>query len=74
MDGNKLKEILKENNYKFNRYLLRRVYWYDYKDNTVVLVGKDKTVVTTEMPIRGVHNVLIIYPNGESEVEMEFDE
>ncbi len=74
MDGNKLEEILKENNYKLNRDVIRRVHWYDYRDNTIVLAGKNKTVVTTEMPIKGVHNVLIIYPNGKSEVKMEFDE
>lgn len=54
MDGNKLEEILKENNYKLNRDVLRRVHWYDYKDSTIVYAGKDKTIVSTKLPIKGV--------------------
>lgn len=49
-----MENILKENDYKLNRDVLRRVHWYDYKDSTIVYAGKDKTIVSTKLPIKGV--------------------
>ncbi len=73
MDANKLRRILKDNNYKTNPDLIRRINWYSYTDETIVLVDKDRIVVSTELAIKGVYNVMIIYPDGKSEVEMKFD-
>lgn len=52
--------------------IMRRISWYSYKENTIISVEKDRIIIRTEMPIKGIYDTLILYPNGESEVKMEF--
>lgn len=73
VDAKAVMKALIANSYAMNEDNLRRVDWYKYEKNTVLSVESDRMVVKTEMPIKGVYNTLILYPNGDSDVKMEFD-
>ena len=73
MDAKKVAKIIKENNYAVNEIVLRRIDWYSYKKNTAVSVEEDRIIIKTEMPIKGVYDTLILFPDGRSEVKMEFN-
>ena len=65
--------ILKDKRYAINEDIARRIAWYSYKENTTVSVEEERIVIKTEMPVKGVYDTMILYPNGSSEVKMEFD-
>lgn len=73
MDAKAVMKALIANSYAMNEDNLRRVDWYKYEKNTVLSVESDRMVVKTEMPIKGIYNTLILYPNGDSDVKMEYD-
>ena len=64
--------LLNEKRYIVNEVIMRRISWYSYKEITILSVEKDRIIIRTEMPIKGIYDTLILYPNGESEVKMEF--
>ena len=65
--------LLNEKRYIVNEVIImRRISWYSYKEITILSVEKDRIIIRTEMPIKGIYDTLILYPNGESEVKMEF--
>lgn len=65
-------KLLKEKRYIVNKVIMRRIGWYSYKENTILSAENNRIIIRTEMPIKGVYDTLILYPNGESEVKMEF--
>lgn len=73
VDAKAVMKALIANSYAMNEDNLRRIDWYKYEDNTVLSVESDRMVVKTEMPIKGIYNTLILYPNGDSDVKMEYD-
>lgn len=73
VDAKAVIKALKANNYAVNEDNLRRVDWYKYEKHTVLSVDDEQIVVKTEMPIKGVFDTLILYPNGDSDVKMEFE-
>lgn len=73
MDAKEVARIVTEKHYTVNEIVLRRLGWYSYKENTTLSVEEDRIVIRTEMPVKGIYDTLILYPNGESEVKMEFD-
>ncbi len=66
-------KLMKEKRYIVNGDAMRRIGWYHYKGTTTISEEESKIVIRTEMPIKGVYDTLILYPNGASEVKMEFD-
>lgn len=64
--------LLNEKRYIVNEVIMRRISWYSYKEITILSVEKGRIIIRTEMPIKGIYDTLILYPNGESEVKMEF--
>ena len=64
--------LLNEKRYIVNEVIMRRISWYSYKAITILAVEKDRIIIRTEMPIKGIYDTLILYPNGESEVKMKF--
>lgn len=73
VDAKAVIKALKANNYAVNEDNFRRVDWYKYEKHTVLSVEDDQIVVKTEMPIKGVFDTLFLYPNGDSDVKMEFE-
>lgn len=73
VDAKAVMKALIANSYAINEDNLRRVDWYKYEKHTVLSVESDRMVVKTEMPIKGIYNTLILYPNGDSDVKMEYD-
>lgn len=73
MNAKEVAKIVTTNCYTLNEVMLRRIDWYSYKENTTVSVEESRIVIRTEMPIKGVYDTMILYPNGESEIKMEFD-
>ena len=73
MNAKEVAKIVKDLCYNVNEVVARRIGWYSYKENTTLSVEDDRIVIKTEMPIKGVYDTLILYPNGKSEVKMEFD-
>lgn len=73
VDAKAVMKALIANSYTMNEDNLRRIDWYKYEDNTVLSIESDRMVVKTEMPIKGIYNTLILYPNGDSDVKMEYD-
>lgn len=73
MNAKEVTKIVTTNCYTLNEVMLRRIDWYSYKENTTVSVEESRIVIRTEMPIKGVYDTMILYPNGESEIKMEFD-
>ena len=73
MNAKEVAKIVITNCYALNEVMLRRIDWYSYKENTTVSVEESRIVIRTEMPIKGVYDTMILYPNGESEIKMEFD-
>lgn len=73
MDAKEVAKIVTERCYAVNEVVLRRIDWYSYKENTTLSVEEDRIVIRTEMPIKGVFDTMILYPNGDSEIKMEFD-
>lgn len=73
MDAAEVTRIVTDMCYTVNEVVERWIGWYSYKDNTTLSVEDERIVIKTEMPIKGVYDTLILYPNGKSEVKMEFD-
>ena len=67
MNAKEVTKIVTDKCYTLNEVVLRRIGWYSYKENTTLSVEDDRIV------IKGVYDTLILYPNGKSEVKMEFD-
>ena len=57
--------LLNEKRYIVNEVIMRRISWYSYKEITILSVEKDRIIIR-------IYDTLILYPNGESEVIMEF--
>lgn len=73
MNAKEVARIVTDMCYTVNEVVLRRIDWYSYKENTTLSVEDDRIVIKTEMPIKGIYDTLILYPNGDSEVKMEFE-
>ena len=73
MNAKEVAKIVTTNCYTLNEVMLQRIDWYSYKENTTVSVEESRIVIRTEMPIKGVYDTMILYPNGESEIKMELD-
>ena len=66
-------KIVSEKHYALNDDIMRRIEWYSYKDATTLIEEDGRIVIRTEMPIKGVYDTMILYPNGKSEVTIQFD-
>lgn len=64
MNAKEVTKIVKDLCYTVNEVVERRIGWYSYKENTTLSVEDDRIVIKTEMPIKGVYDTLILYPNG----------
>ena len=73
MTTKEVAKIVKDKCYAVNEDIIRRIGWYSYKDNTTLSVEGDRIVIKTEMPVKGIYDTMILYPDGRSEVKMEFD-
>jgi len=73
MTAKEVAKIVKDKCYTVNEDIIRRIGWYSYKDNTTLSVEGDRIVIKTEMPVKGIYDTMILYPDGRSEVKMEFD-
>ena len=73
MTAKEVMKVVAGRQYAINEDMSRRIDWYSYEENTKLSVEENKTIIRTEMPIKGVYNTLVLYPDGNSEVIMEFD-
>lgn len=73
MDAAEVEKIVTDKGYTLNEVVLRRIGWYSYKENTTLSIEDDRIIIRTEMPIKGVFDTMILYPNGDSEIRMDFD-
>lgn len=73
MTAKEVMKVVADRHYAINEDMSRRIDWYSYEENTKLSVEENKTIIRTEMPIKGVYNTLVLYPDGNSEVKMEFD-
>lgn len=66
--------MLKISGYEVSEHGLRRLVRYAYEDNTQMQLKEDRLIITTETNIKGVYNTLLLFPNGKSEVQFDFDD
>lgn len=64
--------IMDKDNYESNETVNRRITNYDFQENTTITHNNRQIKISTETSIKGVFNVLIIYPNGMSKLDFEF--
>ena len=57
--------------YLTNETINRRINNYDFNKDTIISYDEEKIKISTEINIKGIYNVLIIYRNGESKLEFE---
>ncbi len=65
--------IMDRNKFATNEVISRRINNYHYEENTEVTHDDKHIKISTETNIKGVHNVLMIFPNGVSKLTFEFD-
>lgn len=53
---------------------LRRIMRYSYAENTKIGARDGKTVVSTEINIKGIYNTLTIFPDGSSRLSLDFED
>lgn len=64
--------IMDKDNYELNETVNRRITNYDFQVHTTITHNDRQIKISTETNIKGVFNVLIIYPNGMSKLDFEF--
>ena len=65
--------IMDKSKYATNEVLSRRVNNYDYNYHTIISYNDIRIKISTETNIKGVYNVLYLFPNGESKLTFEFN-
>ncbi len=65
--------IMDKYNYEINETINRRIKNYDFQANTTITHNDKYIKISTETCIKGVHNVLFLFPNGMSKIEFEFN-
>ncbi len=76
IDG-KIKEVLlwtAREKYRLDEDTLRRIMRYSYAENTKIGARDGKTVVSTEINIKGIYNTLTIFPDGSSRLSLDFED
>jgi len=64
--------IMDKDDYKINETINRRLNKYDFQEHTSITHDDKQIKISTETNIKGVYNVLIIYPDGMSKLDFEF--
>ena len=65
--------IMDKDKYATNEVVSRRINNYHYQENTIVTHDDKHIRISTETNIKGVHNVLMLFPNGDSKLTFEFN-
>lgn len=65
--------IMDRYNYRINKTINRRINNYNFQANTTITHHNKYIKISTETCIKGVHNVLFLFPNGMSRVNFEFN-
>lgn len=65
--------IMDKYNYETNETINRRINNYDFHANTTITHTNKYIRISTETKIKGVYNILIIFSNGISKLDFEFD-
>ncbi|MBQ3547470.1 MAG: hypothetical protein IJA44_03240 [Clostridia bacterium] len=65
--------IMKKYNYVINETISKRINNYEFQTNTTITHDEKQIKISTETKIKGVYYVLILFPNGTSKVDFEFD-
>ena len=65
--------IMDKDKYVTNEVVSRRINNYHYQKNTIVTHNEKHIKISTETNVKGVHNVLMLFPDGESKLTFEFD-
>ena len=65
--------IMDKYNYEINETINRRIKNYDFQANTTIRYNNEYIRISTETKIKGVHHILIIFSNGTSKLDFEFD-
>ncbi len=60
-------------NYETNETINRRINNYDFYANTTITHTNKYIRISTETKIKGVYNILIIFSNGISKLDFDFD-
>lgn len=64
--------IMGKYNYKMSDIINKRIINYDFEENTTIKHNDKYIKISTETSIKGVNNVLLLFPNGMSKVDFEF--
>lgn len=64
--------IMEKDNYIINETINRRINKYDFHESTSITHNDEQIKISTETNIKGVYNVLILYPDGMSKLDFEF--
>lgn len=65
--------IMDEYNYEINETINRRINNYDFQANTTITHNNKYIKISTQTKIKGVYNILILFSNGISKLDFEFD-
>ena len=64
--------IMEKDNYIINETINRRINKSDFQESTSITHNDEQIKIRTETNIKGVYNVLILYPDGMSKLDFEF--
>ncbi len=65
--------VMVQYNFKMNETIRKRINNYQFETNTTLTYDEKHIKISTETKIKGVYDVLILFSNGDSKVELEFD-
>lgn len=66
--------IMNKFKYEINETVIRRINNYNFKTATIITHNERYIKISTETKIKGVYNVLILYPTGLSKLAFEFSQ
>ncbi len=64
--------IMNKYNYNKNETIMRRIENYDFQLNTIISHDDKHIKISTETNIKGVYNILFLFPSGASKSGFEF--
>lgn len=65
--------IMQKENYVINNIVNRRLKNYNFQEHTTITRNEKHITISTETKIKGVYNILILYQNGMTKLDFEFN-
>ena len=63
--------IMYKLNYKITEITSRRINHFHFEANTIITHNNEQIKISTETAIKGVYNILLLFPDGTSKLDFE---